>query len=88
MSFPQNDPLVDMRRVFPLAPAIQAVEPSGNQGVIPFGVRYAVPSVVEAASGNKNQPTKKKVSINAPTSPDGEPRKATKIDDTITEGTD
>lgn len=88
MSFPQNDPLVDMRRVFPLGPTTQAIVPVGNRGVVPFGVRYAVPSVVEAASGNQNQPTKRKVSINAPTSPDREPGKATKIDDTITEGTD
>lgn len=88
MSYPKNEPLVDMRRVLPLGPATQAVVPGGNRGVVPFGVRYAVPSVVEAGSGNKNQPTKRKVSINAPTSPDGEPGKATKIDDTITEGTD
>ena len=88
MSFPQNDPLVDMRRVFPLGPVTQPVAPGGNPGVVPFGVRYAVPSVVGMASGNKNQPTTRKVSINAPTSPDGEPGKATKIDDTITEGTD
>jgi hypothetical protein len=88
MSFHQNDPLVDMRRVFPLGPAAQAVALDSNRGVVPFGVRYAVPSVVGAASGNTNQATKRKVSINAPTSPDGEPGKATKIDDTITEGTD
>lgn len=46
MSYPKNEPLVDMRRVLPLGPATQAVVPGGNRGVVPFGVRYAVPSVV------------------------------------------
>jgi hypothetical protein len=86
MSIPLNDPLVDMRRVFPLGQASHATVQGGNRGVVPFGVRYAVPSAVEADSGNK--PTKPKVSINAPTSPDGKPGQRTQVDDVITEGSD
>lgn len=86
MSSPHEDPFVNMRRLFPLGPSFQNGTPQEPQSSIPFGIRYAVPSVVTVASGNK--PTKPKVSINSPTSPDGKEGQRPQTDDVITEGSD
>lgn len=86
MNHPLEDPIVNMRRLFPLGPSSQKVTPQGPQDLVPFGLRYAVPSVVNAAQGNK--PTKPKVSINSPTSPDGQEGQRPQTDDVITEGSD
>lgn len=86
MSSSHEDPFVNMRRIFPLGPSFRNVAPQGSQGVVPFGIRYAVPSVAEAAQSNK--PTKPKVSINSPTSPDGKEGQRPQTDDIITEGSD
>jgi hypothetical protein len=87
MNNSQNDPLVDMRRLFPLGPAADPTPVTDHlDTIIPFGIRYAVP-IVEAADPKKN-PTKPRVSVNTPTSPDGKPGTPTRTDDVITEGSD
>ena len=80
---PSEDPFVDTRRLFPLGPSYDYATVADRGCLVPFGVRYAV-SAPSAASGG----TTKRVSLNRPTSPDGEPGKEPEKDDVMTEGTD
>lgn len=82
MSTSHEDPFVNIRRLFPLGPPSEDAAPQGSQDITPFGIRYAVASVMQAAG------TRPRVSINSPTSPDGKPGQPPKTDDVITEGRD
>jgi len=90
MSSSQEDPIVHMRRLFPVGPWFNETGPETSQVVVPFGVRYAVPLIVDAAKGNKgNGPTNPgQVSVNKPTSPDGNWNNKSQTDDVPTQGTD
>jgi hypothetical protein len=88
MSTSREDPLVDMRRLFPLGPAEPAIAQMNLGAVVPFGIRYAVPVVEAADKKNSPPPTKPRVSVNTPTSPDGKAGAPTRTDDVITEGSD
>lgn len=85
MSSAQEDPIVNMRRLFPLGPSYTNAMLT-SQVVVPFGIRYAVRLNSDGDEGNK--PTKPKVSINSPTSPDGKEGERPQMDDVITEGSD
>jgi hypothetical protein len=88
MNNSQNDPLVDLRKLFPLGPAEQTVAPARVGPIVPFGIRFAVAVVETADRKSTPPPTKPRVSVNTPTSPDGKPGAPTRTDDVITEGSD
>ena len=85
----REDPIVHMRRLFPVGPPFTNSGPPSSRMLVPFGVRQAVPSSSGIVTVGKNGPTQgTEVSVNQQTSNDGNYSDPAKMDDVPVASTD